>query len=87
MFFSSYYRGEKTARKQRVTNANGSFVEVDHPTGQYIQMVATPVGFRSTPAQTKTTAPEVGQHTEEVLLAAGYSWEDMTKLSEQEVIL
>jgi len=49
--------------------------------------VATPIDFRSTPAQTKTAAPEVGQHTEEVLLAAGYSWEEMAKLKEQRVIL
>jgi len=67
-------------------HANGSFVEVDHPSGQRIQMVATPIDFRSTPAQTLTAAPEVGQHTEEVLLAAGYSWEEMAKLKEQKVI-
>jgi crotonobetainyl-CoA:carnitine CoA-transferase CaiB-like acyl-CoA transferase len=67
-------------------HANGSFVEVDHPTGQRIQMVATPIDFRSTPAQTLTAAPEVGQHTEEVLLAVGYSWEEMAKLKERRVI-
>lgn len=67
-------------------HANGSFVKVDHPTGQRIDMVATPIEFRSTPAQTLTCAPEVGQHTEEILLAAGYSWEDLAKLREQGVI-
>jgi len=29
---------------------------------------------------------EVGQHTEEILLATGHSWEDMAKLREQGVI-
>ena len=67
-------------------HANGSFVEVDHPTGQHIEMVATPIDFRSTPAQTLTAAPEVGQHTEEILLAAGYSWDDLARLREQGVI-
>jgi len=66
--------------------ANGSFVEVDHPTGQRIEMIATPIDFRSTPAQTLTAAPEVGQHTEEILLAAGYSWDDLARLREQGVI-
>ena len=67
-------------------HANGSFVEVDHPTGQHIEMVATPIDFRSTPAQTLTAAPEVGQHTEEILLAAGYSWDDLARFREQGVI-
>jgi crotonobetainyl-CoA:carnitine CoA-transferase CaiB-like acyl-CoA transferase len=31
-------------------------------------------------------APELGQHTEEVLLELGYSWEDIVKLREEEVI-
>jgi formyl-CoA transferase len=30
--------------------------------------------------------PELGQHTEEVLLEAGYSWDDITSLSEDGVI-
>jgi len=67
-------------------HSNGSFIKVDHPTGQRIEMVATPIDFRSTPAQTRTAAPEVGQHTEEILLAAGYSWEDLARLREQGVI-
>jgi len=67
-------------------HANGAFVEVDHPVGQRIQMVATPIDFHATPAETRTTAPEVGQHTEEILLAAGYSWEEMARLREQKVI-
>ena len=67
-------------------HANGSFVAVDHPTGQHIEMVATPIDFRSTPAQTLTAAPEVGQHTEEILLATGYSWDDLARLRERGVI-
>lgn len=66
--------------------ANGAFVQIDHPSGQRIEMVATPIDFSATPAQTRHAAPEVGQHTEEILLAAGYTWEDLTKLREQKVI-
>jgi crotonobetainyl-CoA:carnitine CoA-transferase CaiB-like acyl-CoA transferase len=66
--------------------ANGAFVSIDHPSGQTIEMVATPVDFGETPAETRHAAPELGQHTEEVLLAAGYTWEDLARLREQGVI-
>lgn len=66
--------------------ANGAFVSVDHPSGQTIEMVATPIDFGATPAQTLRAAPELGQHTEEVLLAAGYTWKDLARLKEQGVI-
>jgi crotonobetainyl-CoA:carnitine CoA-transferase CaiB-like acyl-CoA transferase len=35
----------------------------------------------------KAPAPELGQHTEEILLELGYSWENIGKLKEQKVIL
>ena len=68
------------------TKANGAFVPVAHPSGQQIEMVASPVDFSHTPASIRSTAPELGQHTEEVLLAAGYSWEEMAKLREDGTI-
>ncbi len=63
--------------------ANGAFVPVQISSGETIEMVATPVDFSATPAHTRTGAPEVGQHTEQVLLAHGYSWEDIAQLHEQ----
>jgi crotonobetainyl-CoA:carnitine CoA-transferase CaiB-like acyl-CoA transferase len=66
--------------------ANGAFVSVDHPSGQTIEMVATPIDFGATPARTRQAAPELGQHTEEVLLAMGHTWEDLARLREQGVI-
>ena len=49
--------------------------------------VATPVKFCQNPASVRAPAPEVGQHTEEVLLKLGYSWEDISNLQEEGVIL
>ena len=60
--------------------ANGAFVPVELPSGQQVDMMASPVDFSQTPASIRSLAPELGQHTEEVLLAAGYSWEEMAKL-------
>ena len=69
------------------TKANGAFVPVAHPSGQQIEMVASPVDFSETPATIRHAAPGLGQNTEEILLTAGYSWEEMAKLRENGTIL
>lgn len=66
--------------------ANGGFVPVQISSGETIEMVATPIEFSATPAHTLTGAPELGQHTEEVLLTHGYSWEELARLREHGVI-
>jgi formyl-CoA transferase len=50
------------------------------------QVVGSPVRFTGTPARVLGPAPELGQHTEEVLLEAGFSWEEIAALSEQGAI-
>ncbi len=67
--------------------ANGFFAEINHPVAGEMKLVATPVKFRQNPASVRTPAPEVGQHTEEILLDLGYSWDDIARLKEQGVIL
>jgi crotonobetainyl-CoA:carnitine CoA-transferase CaiB-like acyl-CoA transferase len=47
----------------------------DH--GLESDVVGTPVRFSDTPAVASGTAPELGQHTEEVLIELGYTWEDV----------
>ena len=44
-------------------------------------VVASAVKFSDTPARTGDVAPELGQHTEEVLLEAGFTWDDIAALS------
>ncbi|GAC1315095.1 MAG: CoA transferase [Acidimicrobiales bacterium] len=46
------------------------------------RVVAAPVRFSSTPARPPALAPELGQHTEEVLLEAGLSWDEISALQE-----
>ena len=67
--------------------ANDFFAEINHPVAGKMKLVATPVKFRQNPASVRTLAPEVGQHTEEILLDLGYSWDDIARLKEQGVIL
>ncbi len=66
--------------------ANNFFEEVDHPELGKIKLVNSPVVFSQNPASLRTPAPEIGQHTEEILLDLGYTWEDISKLKEKGVI-
>jgi crotonobetainyl-CoA:carnitine CoA-transferase CaiB-like acyl-CoA transferase len=59
--------------------ANGYIVEVDHPSGERFKVVRTPVQFDGK-APKIGYAPEAGQHTEEILLEMGYTWEDIGRL-------
>jgi crotonobetainyl-CoA:carnitine CoA-transferase CaiB-like acyl-CoA transferase len=65
--------------------ANGFFATVEGPDGP-TDVVAAPVAFSSTPAVPPAFAPELGQHTEEVLLEVGYEWEDIARLQESGAI-
>lgn len=58
---------------------NGYLCEVDGPSGP-VPVVPVPVRFSATPGAPAAVAPELGQHTEEVLLELGYSWDDITAL-------
>jgi CoA:oxalate CoA-transferase len=62
------------------TWANGYFAEVDHPQFGRQRIVGTPVRFSDTPSRPGVTAPELGQHSEEVLLEAGVSWDEIGAL-------
>jgi crotonobetainyl-CoA:carnitine CoA-transferase CaiB-like acyl-CoA transferase len=66
--------------------ALGAFVKVPHRTGQEIEVVRSPIEFGATPASVRHAAPELGEHTEEVLLEHGYTWEDIAALKEKGAI-
>jgi len=46
----------------------------------------SPIGFSRSETSLRAAAPEVGQHTEEVLLEHGYTWERIAELKEQGAI-
>jgi crotonobetainyl-CoA:carnitine CoA-transferase CaiB-like acyl-CoA transferase len=54
--------------------AAGAFVDVPLPDGTTARMVASPVDFSETRWHPRGTAPELGQHTEEILLELGHDW-------------
>jgi crotonobetainyl-CoA:carnitine CoA-transferase CaiB-like acyl-CoA transferase len=66
--------------------ANGYFVEVEHPSLGRFRTIDTPIRFGKTEAGARGAAPELGQHTEEVLLEYGYGWEDIVRLRDEGAI-
>jgi crotonobetainyl-CoA:carnitine CoA-transferase CaiB-like acyl-CoA transferase len=67
--------------------ANDYIIDCRHEVMGDIKAVGLPVQLSKTPGQVNCQAPEFGQHTEEVLAEmAGYSWEEITQLRNEEVI-
>jgi crotonobetainyl-CoA:carnitine CoA-transferase CaiB-like acyl-CoA transferase len=66
--------------------ANDYFVPFDHPTYGRIEVITNPIHLSETPATIRIPAPEFSQHTEEILLALGYTWADIAQFKEQGVI-
>lgn len=67
--------------------ANDYIVDFNHPVMGPIQVVGFPVIFGKTPGSIRREAPELGQHTEEVLIeVGGYTWEEIEKLRDGKVI-
>jgi crotonobetainyl-CoA:carnitine CoA-transferase CaiB-like acyl-CoA transferase len=59
--------------------ANGYIAEVQHPSGQTLRVVRSPVVFDARPPDIGV-APEFGQHTEEILVEQGHSWDEIVQL-------
>jgi len=67
-------------------DANGYLPTVAADDGSPVALVASPVQFDETPP-TLSRAPEHGQHTQEVLLELGLSWDDLVTYKETGAIL
>lgn len=61
-------------------HAIGAFAAVDHPNIPGCRVVNSPVEFADSPPIPHRAAPELGQHTEEVALEIGLSWEEIARL-------
>jgi crotonobetainyl-CoA:carnitine CoA-transferase CaiB-like acyl-CoA transferase len=60
--------------------AIGAFATVDHPNIRGCRVVNSPIEFSGTDRQPHRAAPELGQHTEEIALQLGLSWEEIAHL-------
>ena len=69
------------------TLANEYIIDCNHAAWGPVKVAGLPVIFSKTPGKVRVEAPEFGQHTEELLQEIlDYSWDEIIKLKEEEVI-
>jgi crotonobetainyl-CoA:carnitine CoA-transferase CaiB-like acyl-CoA transferase len=66
--------------------ANDYITEVDHPLFGPVRVPGSPIRMSKHETGPRAFAPELGQHTEEILLDLGYEWEEIAKLKDEKII-
>jgi crotonobetainyl-CoA:carnitine CoA-transferase CaiB-like acyl-CoA transferase len=61
-------------------------VETVHPQAGRIRQIGIPIKFSETPGEVRTPAPEIGEHTEDILQGLGYTQEGIERLRKEGVI-
>jgi crotonobetainyl-CoA:carnitine CoA-transferase CaiB-like acyl-CoA transferase len=69
------------ALQDPAVRAAGAFTEIAGPDGP-VPMINTPAEFYGTPHAARGLPPELGQHTEEVLLEMGHDWGEIIAMKE-----
>jgi len=69
------------------TLAREMVTEVQHPVAGRVKTIGLPIKFQDTPGKVAFGAPVFGQHTEEVLLEAGYTAEEVRQLAAEGAVL
>lgn len=68
-------------------NATGFWKMVDHPTEGRLRMTDPPIRFSASPSSIRRMPPQLGQHSAEILVEAGYSSDQIERLLSAEVCL
>ena len=65
---------------------NKYIVELEDFNGETRRVVGSPIKMSKTPTSPSVSAPELGQHTEEILIELGYSWEQIGEMRDLQAI-
>ena len=74
------------AASDPLVTTNNYIVELEDVNGETRRVVGSPIKMSDTPTSPSASAPELGQHTEEVLLELGYTWEQIGELRDLQAI-
>jgi crotonobetainyl-CoA:carnitine CoA-transferase CaiB-like acyl-CoA transferase len=66
--------------------ANGYVHEVAHPGHEPVRLPGIGISIGGEPVTITRLAPQHGEHTEDVLLEAGYTWDEIVALRERGVV-
>ncbi len=66
--------------------ANEYITTLEHPSLGTIGVTGTPIKMSETPTGPRSAAPELGRHTEEILLDLGYDWDAIAALKDDGAI-
>jgi crotonobetainyl-CoA:carnitine CoA-transferase CaiB-like acyl-CoA transferase len=61
-------------------------VQTEHPQAGPLPQIGVPIKFSDTPGEIRTPAPEIGEHTEEILKKLGYKVKEIEQLRKQGII-
>jgi len=68
------------------TLANGILMETDHPVAGRLRQTRTPARFEGTPPEHRFGAPQLGEHTDEILREAGLDDGDIRSLRKAGIV-
>ena len=69
-----------------LVTTNEYIVELEDFNGEMKKVVGSPIRMTETPTAPSASAPELGQHTEEILIELGYTWEQISELRDIQAI-
>ena len=76
----------ETVLESEQARVNGYIRELEHPIAGKVKVAGSPIIINGKVETSAVMPPELGQHTEEVLLELGYSWDEISQLRDAQVL-